>query len=176
MHPLEYRSIKFVKSSKPQVYEKCHSSSSVFMHFASSVYLPSFSLNIDSGRYKASKQQATTQTSNYLTKVNNRNTVTRSGMYSNLTIKRPEDVNCVFIVNFIVNFTYSFAFIVNSTCFTSCTTWNVPKQELYSEKKKRKKSNKFNRLQIEVFFLPNISPQNIGPSNFPLSVYTPRVH
>ena len=122
MHPLEYRSIKFVKSSKPQVYEKCHSSSSVFMHFASSVYLPSFSLNIDSGRYKASKQQATTQTSNYLTKVNNRNTVTRSGMYSNLTIKRPEDVNGVFIVNFIVNFTYSFAFIVNSTCFTSCTT------------------------------------------------------
>ena len=32
---------------------------------------------------------------------------------------------------------------------------------------KKKKSNKFNRLRIEVFFLPNISPpQNIGPSNF----------
>ena len=31
---------------------------------------------------------------------------------------------------------------------------------------KRKKSNKFTRLQIEVFFLPNISPPpNIGPSN-----------
>ena len=32
---------------------------------------------------------------------------------------------------------------------------------------KRKKSNKFNRLWIEVLFLPNISPppQNIGPSN-----------
>ena len=33
---------------------------------------------------------------------------------------------------------------------------------------KRKKSNTFNRLQIEVFSLPNISspPPNIGPSNF----------
>ena len=30
---------------------------------------------------------------------------------------------------------------------------------------KRKKSNKFNRLQIEVFFLPNISSPNTGSSN-----------
>ena len=32
----------------------------------------------------------------------------------------------------------------------------MPKYELYTRKKKE--SNNFNRLQIEVFFLPNISP------------------
>ena len=43
--PPEYRPIKFVKSTKHQVYKKCHSSSSVFMHFASAIYLPSFSIS-----------------------------------------------------------------------------------------------------------------------------------
>ena len=46
-------------------------------------------------------------------KVNNRDTVTISGMCSKLTIKRPEWRQRCFIVNFIANFTYSGVFIVN---------------------------------------------------------------
>ena len=65
------------------------------MYFASAIYLASFFTNenfieIDSSRHKASDQQATTQAGNYLIKVNNRNTVTRSGMSLNLTIRKPE--------------------------------------------------------------------------------------
>ena len=77
-------------------------------------------------------------------------------MCSKLTIKRPNDVKDVFIFNFIVNFMYSSVFIVNfqhilhlprrEKCWNTCFILE-----------KRKKS-KFNRLQIEVFFLPNISP------------------
>ena len=43
--PPEYRPIKFVKSMKHQVSSKCHCSSSVFMHFASAIYLPCFSIS-----------------------------------------------------------------------------------------------------------------------------------
>ena len=65
------------------------------MYFASAIYLASFFTNesfieIDSSRHKASDQQATTQAGNYLIKVNNKNTVTRSGMSLNLTIRKPE--------------------------------------------------------------------------------------
>ena len=53
-----------------------------------------------------------------------------------------------------------------SVILTICGCW------LLQNLVKRKKSNKFNRLQIEVFFIPNIilsyiSPANIGPSNLP---------
>ena len=48
----------------------------------------------------------------------------------------------------------------NTRFLTICGCWFLQNLE------KRKKSNKFNRLQIEVFFLPNIStPLNIDPSN-----------
>ena len=60
-------------------------------------------------------------------------------------------------------------------------TWNKPKYEPYTGKKK--KSNNFNWLQIELFLLRNISPlppyisppppSNIGPSNlYFVSIYT----
>ena len=88
IRPLEYRpnlssllNIKFIKS--------------ISMYFASAIYLASFFTNesfieIDSSRHKASDQQATTQARNYLIKVNNKNTVTRSGKSLNLTIRKPE--------------------------------------------------------------------------------------
>ena len=51
------------------------------MHFASTNYLPNFSISgnfdqIYSSRHKASEQKATTAADNELTKVNNKNTVT----------------------------------------------------------------------------------------------------
>ena len=46
-------------------------------------------------------------------KVNDRNTVRKSGASSKLTINRPERLHVVFLVNFVINVTYSAVFIVN---------------------------------------------------------------
>ena len=56
---------------------------------------------------------------------------------------------------------FIFVTSLSNTCFlTICGCWFLQNLE------KRKKGKKFNRLQIEVFFLPNIStPLNIDPSN-----------
>ena len=88
-------------------------------------------------------------------------------MCSKLTMKRPGRRQWCLYFWLIVNCTYSSVFIVNfehnsyldrrekcpNTCFML---------------EKRKKS-KFNRLQIEVFFLPNISPPVYKPPTPPPS-------
>ena len=79
----------------------------------------------------------------------------------------------VFIFNFIVNFRYSPAFIVNFEQISHLTQ-HEKCQNTYFILEKRMKI-KFNRFQIEWLFLPNISapfppppvqhPANIGPLN-----------
>ena len=73
----------------------------------------------------------------------------KSRTCSKLTIKRPERRHGAFIFNFIADVTYSCVFIVNFEHISR----NMPKYG--------KKSNKFNRLQIEVLFLPNRSPPRL---------------
>ena len=87
-------------------------------------------------------------------KLNKRKTVTRSEMCSKLIIKRLNDVKVSLLL--------------------TLNMFHVLYDELYSEE--RKESNKLNRFQIEVFFLPNLSPslvpRNIGPSTLSfLSIY-----
>ena len=71
-------------------------------------------------------------------------------------------MNGVFIVNFIVNLTYSGVFIVDFEHIS-----HLGRREIYQNTSsipgKRKKTNKFNRLQIEVFSLPNISLPRYKP-------------
>ena len=85
---------------------------------------------------------------------------------------RPERRHGVFIVNFVVNFTYSAAFIVNFEHISHLARREICRNTSFIMEK-GKKSNKFNRLQIEVFFLSNISlpPPNIGPSNLSFVLY-----
>ena len=109
------------------------------------------------------------------------------------------NVNGVFIVNFIVNFTYSGAllltlnifhvlhdinFIVNVTCsgalLLTLNKFHILHDVKYAKIrvlywKKRKKSNKFNKLQMQVFFLTNMPPPLVYKPP-PLSVYTPTAY
>ena len=81
-------------------------------------------------------------------------------MGSKLTIRSQNDVNGAFIFNFNVNFTYPGVFIVNFEDISHLARrkkW----RNTYFILVKRKKS-KFNRSQIEVFFLPNINPPYIS--------------
>ena len=65
------------------------------------------------------------------------------------------DVNGLFIFNFIVNFTYSGVFIVNFQHISHLARREKYQNPCFILKKKIM----FNKLQFEVFFLPNISPR-----------------
>ena len=113
-------------------------------------------------------------------------TVRRSGTCSKLTIKKPERRHSVFIVNFIVNFTYSGVFIINFEHVSHLARREICRNMSFILEK-IKKSNKFNhgiiivrfivpwfnRLQIELFFLPNISPPpyTIPPPSPPVNSF-----
>ena len=84
------------------------------------------------------------------------------------------NVNGVFIVNFIVNFTYSGALLLTLNIFHILHDVKHAKiRALYW--KKRKKSNKFNKLRVKVFFLTNIPPPPVYKPP-PLSAYTPTAY
>ena len=90
-------------------------------------------------------------------------------MCSQLTMKRPERTQRCLFLSFIVNITYSGVFIVNSEHISHLERREKCRNTCFILEKRKK--SKFNRLQIEVFFLPiitplpYISPPNIGPSN-----------
>ena len=80
--------------------------------------------------------------------------------------KETRMTSSVFVVDFIVNFTYSVVVIVNFEHVSHLVQREICRNTSFILEK-RKKSNNFNRLQIEVFLHPNISPPspNIGRSN-----------
>ena len=90
-------------------------------------------------------------------------------MGSKSTIKSQNDVNGVFIFNFIVNFTYSVIFIVNFEHISRLAQREKCRNTCFILEKRKK--SKFNRFQIEVYFLPNISPLPQLPT--PAPVYNP---
>ena len=67
-----------------------------------------------------------------------------------------------------VNFTYSGVFVVNFEHNSHLVRREVFRNASFTLEK-RKESNKFNRLQIEVFFLPITSPHPLSSSR----VYKP---
>ena len=74
---------------------------------------------------------------------------------SKLTIiKKPERRKRCLILNFIGNFTYSGVFIVNFEHISHLARREKCRGACFILEKGRK--IKFNRLQVEVFFLPNI--------------------
>ena len=110
-------------------------------------------------------------------KVNDRNTVTRSQKCSKLIIQRPKRGQLVSLfLTLSLTFRYSSAFIVNFQHISHLVR-RKNCQNTYFILEKRDKS-KFNRFQIDVFFLPSISLLEYKPPTrtkthqiFPLSVY-----
>ena len=76
-------------------------------------------------------------------------------MCSKLTTKRPEPSHRVFIDDFFFKVTYSGVFNVNFQHISHLQQHEIC-QNMNVILEKRKKSNKLNRFEIEVCFLPNI--------------------
>ena len=97
--------VKHLSSLRNMKLLKWHFPSSVFIHFASVIYLPSFSITrnfveIDSSRHKASEQQTATPSVNWLIKVNNRNTPNKHFLFSKTSWRRLKDVISVILFVF----------------------------------------------------------------------------
>ena len=87
-------------------------------------------------------------------------------MCSKLTINRPERRQRYLYFNFWASFTYSGVFIVNFEHISHLVRHEKCRNTCFILEKRKK--SKFNRLQIEVFNVPNISSPEYRPIKFVL--------